>query len=116
MDGFPRTFSRLLQTLYPDKEKLKRPSDPAYWGFMAIIFAFAIGAVIPLLPWFMGSGNAAIVASVVLGLVASAIVGVLLARFTERSAVRTALRQVSWAAGACAVTFGIGSLLGTTVS
>ena len=44
MDGFPRTFSRLLQTLYPDKESLKRPSDPAYWGFMAVIFAFAIGA------------------------------------------------------------------------
>jgi Mn2+/Fe2+ NRAMP family transporter len=44
MDGFPRTFSRLFQTLYPDKEELQQPSDPAYWGFMAIIFAFAIGA------------------------------------------------------------------------
>jgi Mn2+/Fe2+ NRAMP family transporter len=44
MDGFPRTFSRLLVTLYPDKEALKRPGDPAYWGFMAVIFAFAIGA------------------------------------------------------------------------
>jgi len=44
MDGFPRTFSRLLVTLYPDNEALRRPGDPAYWGFMAVIFAFAIGA------------------------------------------------------------------------
>lgn len=44
MDGFPRTFSRLVQTLFPESEALKRPSDPAYWYFMAVIFAFAIGA------------------------------------------------------------------------
>ena len=78
--------------------------------------AFGIGAVLPLIPWFFGEGSAAIIASVVIGLVAAALVGVLLARFTERSPLRTALRQVSWAAGACVVTFAIGSLLGTTVS
>jgi len=44
MDGFPRTFSRLLQTLFPASAALKRPNDPAYWYFMAVIFAFAIGA------------------------------------------------------------------------
>lgn len=44
MDGFPRTFSRILQTLFPTNEGLRRPSDPAYWYFMAVIFAFAIGA------------------------------------------------------------------------
>ena len=44
MDSFPRTFSTLLRTLYPTNEPLKRSSDPAYWIFMAVIFAFAIGA------------------------------------------------------------------------
>lgn len=77
--------------------------------------AFGIGAILPLLPWFVLEGNAAMIASVVIGLVAAALVGVLLARFTERSPFRTAARQVSWAAGACAITFAIGSLLGTTV-
>ena len=77
--------------------------------------AFGIGAILPLIPWFFLEGNTAMIVSVVVGLVAAALVGVLLAYFTERSAVRTALRQVSWAAGACAVTFAIGSLLGTTV-
>ena len=44
MDGFPRTFSTLLQTLFPDHEALKREADPGYWIFMAAIFTFAIFA------------------------------------------------------------------------
>ncbi|WP_040496453.1 VIT1/CCC1 transporter family protein [Ilumatobacter nonamiensis] len=75
--------------------------------------AFALGALIPLLPWFFGSGTAAIVASSVLGLIATATVGIVLARFTERSIVRTALRQVTWAVVACSATFAIGTWLGT---
>lgn len=78
--------------------------------------AFAIGAVLPLLPWFFGDGTAAIVASIIIGVLASAVVGLLLARFTERSGVKTALRQVGFAVGACSVTYAIGSLLGTTVA
>lgn len=77
--------------------------------------AFGVGATLPLIPWFLLEGNAAMIASVVVGLAAAALVGVLLARFTERSPLKTAGRQVSWAAGACAITFAIGSLLGTTV-
>ncbi len=42
MDGFPRTFSTLLQTLFPDREDLRREADPAYWIFMAVIFTTAI--------------------------------------------------------------------------
>jgi len=78
--------------------------------------AFGIGAVLPLLPWFVAEGTTAMVMSVVVGLAAAALVGILLARFTERSPARTAARQVAWAAGACAITFAIGSLLGTTVT
>ena len=78
--------------------------------------AFGVGAILPLLPWFFGEGNSAMIASVIIGLVASAIVGITLARFTERSPLRTALRQMGWAAGACAITYGIGSLLGVQVS
>lgn len=77
--------------------------------------AFAIGALIPLMPWFFAEGNGAIVASAILGLVAAALVGAVLARFTERSALRTALRQVTWAVVACSVTFGIGTWLGAAL-
>lgn len=77
--------------------------------------AFAIGAMIPLFPWFFAEGNAAVVASALLGLLAATVVGVVLATFTERSKFRTALRQVSWAVAACVVTWLIGSWLGSVV-
>ena len=95
-----------------DPDDIGDPIGAAVSSFVA----FAVGAILPLIPWLLTDGGVATVASVVVGLVAAAIVGVVLARFTERSPVRTALRQVSWAAGACVITYGIGSLLGTTVA
>lgn len=78
-------------------------------------FAFAIGAALPLVPWFVAAGTAAIVASVIIGLIAALTVGWVLAVFTERSKVATALRQAGLATAACALTWVIGSLLGATV-
>ena len=78
--------------------------------------AFAIGAVLPLLPWFFADGGVATIASVVIGLLAAAGVGGMLAYFTERSMVRTIVRQVGLATAACALTWVIGTLLGTTVA
>jgi len=77
--------------------------------------AFTIGALIPLLPRFFIEGSTAIAVSAVLGLASAAIVGLVLARFTQRSPWRTAARQVGWATAACAVTWLIGSWLGGIV-
>lgn len=77
--------------------------------------AFAIGAVVPLVPWFFLQGTWARNISVLVGLIGAAAVGATLAYFTERSMVRTAGRQVLWAAAACVLTWGIGSVLGATV-
>lgn len=77
--------------------------------------AFAIGAIVPLLPWFFSDGNLATILSVVLGLVAAATVGYVLSLFTERSPIKTVGRQVGLATAACLLTFAIGSLLGATV-
>lgn len=77
--------------------------------------AFAVGAIIPLLPWFFGEGSAAVALSAVFGLVAAALVGIAIATFTERSKLRTAARQVGWAIAACAITWLIGTWLGTTL-
>lgn len=77
--------------------------------------AFGIGAILPLLPWFFIDGNAAIVLSTLIGLITAGLVGVALAYFTERSALRTAARQMGWATLACSVTWIIGSWLGTVV-
>ncbi len=94
-----------------DPDETGNPIGAAISSFLA----FAIGALIPLVPWFFSEGNGAIIASAVLGLIAAAAVGVTLARFTERSALRTAGRQISWAVAACAVTWLIGSWLGTVI-
>ena len=74
---------------------------------------FALGALVPLLPWFFSSGTAAVVASVILGAVAALGIGSAVAYFTGRSYVRTALRQLGIAAVVAAVTYGIGTLVGT---
>jgi VIT1/CCC1 family predicted Fe2+/Mn2+ transporter len=95
--------------------------DPDGVGSPAVVAAssfgaFAVGASVPLLPWFFADGDSATVASVVLGIVAAALVGWLVGQLTERSRVRTAIRQVLVAALACAATYMIGSALGVSVS
>ncbi len=87
------------------------------WQAAAASFVtFAIGAFIPLAPWLFTSGTVAIVLSVVLGAVASLVVGLVLARFTERPVIASALRQLAVTAVAAAVTFGVGKAIGAGVS
>jgi VIT1/CCC1 family predicted Fe2+/Mn2+ transporter len=80
------------------------------------IAAFAFGAVIPLLPYIFGSGTAALVASLLLSGLALFGVGVVTSVFTARGPVRTGLRQVAIGAVVAGVTFGLGKLVGTTVT
>ena len=91
-----------------DPGDLGSPVAAAVSSFLA----FAVGALIPLMPWFFGTGTAAIVTSVILGIVSALTVGALLARFTGRSLVRSALRQLTWSAVPAAVTYAIGSAVG----
>ncbi len=95
-----------------DPDSIGNPVGAAVSSFIA----FAIGAILPLIPWLLGEGDGAILASVAIGLTAAALVGATIARFTERSIVRTVGRQVLWAVAACALTWGIGSALGATVT
>ncbi len=78
----------------------------------ASFVAFAIGAVVPLLPWFFTEGDAAIGASVVLGAVAAFTVGLVLGAFTGRSRLYSAMRQLGIAAGAAVITSAIGNWVG----
>ena len=87
------------------------------WQAAAASFVtFAIGAFIPLLPWLIGTGTAALVASVALSAVAAIVVGVVLAKFTERPVLPSALRQLAVTAIAAGVTYGVGRAIGTGVS
>lgn len=91
--------------------------DPAqlgspYGAGAASFAAFSLGAIVPLAPWFVGSGGAAIVASLVLGVLAAAVVGVLIARSTDRPLPRAVGRQMLFTLVPAAITFLIGNLLG----
>ena len=80
-------------------QSLGSPWRAAIFSFVA----FAIGALLPLLPWLVSSGTAATLASVGIGVVASLAVGAGLAYFTGRSRLRSALRQLAVATVAASV-------------
>ena len=74
--------------------------------------SFAVGALVPLMPWFFTSGGPAVVLSMILGALAAVAIGVALARYTGRSVVRASLRQILVTVSAAAVTYGLGTLAG----
>lgn len=91
-----------------DPGSLGSPVAAAVSSFLA----FAVGAILPLLPWFFAGGRGTVVASVVIGLVAAAAVGVALAVATERPWPRAVARQVAAAVLAGGVTYVVGNLVG----
>jgi len=93
-----------------DPDALGSPVRAAVSSFLS----FSVGALLPLLPWFVTSGKTAVVASILLGVAGAASLGVALARFTMGSPVRLALRYTAIAVAAGAVTFGIGSAVGVS--
>ncbi|HEC10111.1 MAG TPA: hypothetical protein ENI86_11195 [Acidimicrobiales bacterium] len=94
---------------YPDE--LASPIKAALFSLVA----FSLGALVPLLPWFFGGGDGAIIASLILGVLGAATVGLILAVQTAGSKLRLMARQVGIAIGAGAVTYGIGALVGVQV-
>jgi VIT1/CCC1 family predicted Fe2+/Mn2+ transporter len=95
-----------------DPNQLGSPWRAAVSSF----FSFSLGAVVPLLPWFGGSGSAAKVASLVLGVLAAVVVGAVVARTTGRPLVRGVVRQVAFTVIPAAITFAIGTALDVGVS
>jgi VIT1/CCC1 family predicted Fe2+/Mn2+ transporter len=94
-----------------DPNELGNPFGAGIWSLVS----FGVGALLPLLPWFFAGGTGAIVASIVLGVLGAAAVGAALAAATGRPAPATNARQVLIATVAAAITYAIGSLVGTSV-
>jgi vacuolar iron transporter family protein len=92
-----------------DPDQLGSPIQAAAASFVT----FALGAFVPLLPWLITSGTKAVVTSIVLGALASIVVGCVLAAYTERSFVRSALRQLAITVVAAGITYGVGRAIGT---
>lgn len=86
------------------------PSPVRAAGLSIVCFLF--GALLPLVPWFVGGGAAAAWASLAIGVVASGLVGGLVGHFAERPLPRSVVRQMLIVLLACGVTFAIGELVG----
>lgn len=87
------------------------------WSAAGTSFAlFAVGALFPILPFIWSSGATATAGSAVLSALVLAGIGMLTSLFNGRSASYSALRQVAFGCLAAAVTFGVGRLLGVSLS
>ena len=73
---------------------------------------FAIGAVIPVIPFVFGSGTVAVLFSVLFGTLGLFIVGVGITLTTGAPLLKSAGRQILLGLAAAAITFGLGSLVG----
>ena len=77
---------------------------------------FALGALIPVLPFMFLAGTTAIAASIAAGGAGLCLIGTAIAVFTGRSALYSAGRQLLLGLLAASVTFGIGRLIGVAIA
>lgn len=94
------------------------PHDlPSPWAaaFVSLV-CFLLGAAVPVIPWYLTSGNAAKIASVLAGVTGAAVVGWLIGRFAERRVWWSSVRQVLILLLATGVTFAIGTLFDVSVA
>jgi VIT1/CCC1 family predicted Fe2+/Mn2+ transporter len=88
----------------------------ALWAAGLSLICFVFGALLPVVPWFIGRGSAAAWWSLSIGVIAAGIVGGLVARFAERPLLAGVARQVVIVLVACGVTYLIGELVGVNLS
>jgi VIT1/CCC1 family predicted Fe2+/Mn2+ transporter len=92
-----------------DPSSLGKPMAAALSSFAA----FTIGAFLPLLPWLVGGGTAAVLWSIAISATAAAALGGVLGRVTGQSITRSALRTLAITAVAAGVTYAVGRAVGT---
>jgi VIT1/CCC1 family predicted Fe2+/Mn2+ transporter len=79
-------------------------------------FIFMVGAIFPVIPFFLLRGNAAVIASVALSGAALYAIGAATSIFTGRGMLFSGLRQLGIGLAAAAVTYGLGRLLGVSMA
>jgi vacuolar iron transporter family protein len=73
---------------------------------------FALGAIVPLFPYFFISGINAVIVSIVASIIGLFILGSVITLFTGKSILFSGFRMVVFGMIAAAITFGIGKLIG----
>ena len=106
-----------LDTLAREELGLNPDALGSPWGAaVSSLLAFAIGAFVVVLPYLIGGGTAALLTAIGLAVAALFAVGATIGAVNGRPVLRSGLRQVIVGTLAAAVTFGVGHLIGTSVS
>ncbi len=115
-DTLIRNPQQALDVLAREELGLNPDELGSPWGAAGFSFvSFAVGALVPLLPFlFHVQGSESVIISGALAAAALASVGAAISLFTGRSALWSAARMVLIGAGAAAVTYGIGHLMGVS--
>lgn len=96
-----------------DAEELRGSAvEAAIYSFML----FATGAIIPVLPFMFTQGTQAIMMSVGFSMAGLFLIGAAITLFTGKNVWYSGARQVLFGLAAAAITFGIGKLIGVSVS
>jgi len=94
-----------------DPSELVSPWTAAVSSFVA----FALGAMVPVIPFIVGSGAAALWVAVALAALMLLGVGAAISVFTGRPALRNGIRMLVIGALAAGATYGVGRLVGVNV-
>jgi len=87
------------------------------WGAAISSFiTFSLGALVPLVPFMIGSGSAAQIGAIVASGLTLFVVGSLMSILTGKRPIRSGFRMLLIGAAAAAVTYGVGSALHVSVA
>ncbi len=112
MDPEKALDTMVREELGLDPDQLGSPWGAAWSSFIS----FAVGAVVPLTPFLLGSGLNAVIAALALSFAALFAVGAAVSIVTGRGFVFSGTRQVLIGAAAAAVTFAVGTVIGVNVA
>jgi VIT1/CCC1 family predicted Fe2+/Mn2+ transporter len=91
-----------------DPDELGSPWSAAF----SSLLAFALGAVVVVLPYLFGSGLAALIVAIALACLALFVVGAVIGLLNGKGALRSGTRQLLIGGAAALLVFGIGHLVG----
>lgn len=78
--------------------------------------AFGFGALMPVLPFLISTGTGALVGAAILSGFVLAAVGLSISLLTGKNGIISALRMLGVGAAAAGITYGVGSLVGSSIS
>lgn len=105
-----------LDTLAREELGLDPDELGSAWKAAASSFiAFSIGASVVVIPYALLSGVPALVLAIAMSLIGMIVVGGIVGSLSGRGIIFSAGRQILWGAGAAAVTYLVGSLVGVNV-